>query len=65
MSRRKAGHLLWQEQPIDVDENDQVLIMPVPDSGRASAIGYWKEARKTLGDRVDWDEGVLINRYIG
>lgn len=65
MSRRKAGHLLWQEQPIDVDDNDQVLVMPVPDSGRASAIGYWKEARKTLGDRVDWDEGVLINRYIG
>ncbi len=65
MSRRKAGHTLWQEQPIEVDENESLFVMPVPNSGRASAIGYFKEARKTLGDLVDYDEGILNNPYVG
>lgn len=64
-SRRKAGHILWQEQPTSVEENEQLIVMPVPNSGRASALGYFKEARKALGNPVDYDEGLLNNPYVG
>lgn len=65
VSRRNAGHLLWQEQPVETGDDEKLVVMPVPDSGRPSALGYFKEARKDLGDRVDYDEGLLINRYVG
>lgn len=65
MTRRRAGELLWQEQPVNINSNDRLIIMPVPDSGRPSAIGYFNEARKALGDRVDYDEALIGNRYFG
>lgn len=35
MFRRRSGKIMWRESPCDVD-----LVVPVPDSGYPSAIGY-------------------------
>lgn len=50
--RRKIGKILARECPADVD-----LVMPVPDSGRAHAIGYSAESG------VPYEEGFMKNRF--
>ena len=50
--RRKIGEILAREAPADVD-----LVMPVPDSGRAHAIGYAVEAG------IPYEEGFMKNRF--
>ena len=50
--RRRIGVILAQECPADVD-----LVMPVPDSGRAHAIGYAAEAG------IPYEEGFMKNRF--
>lgn len=52
--RRRCGEILSKEAPCDVD-----LIVPVPDSGIPSAIGYAKEAN------IPFAEGLVKNRYVG
>lgn len=54
MFRRRCGKILQREAPCDVD-----LIIPVPDSGYPSAIGYSQESGIKLG------EGLVKNRYMG
>ncbi len=54
MFRRRCGKILQREAPCDVD-----LVIPVPDSGYASAIGYSQESGIKLG------EGLVKNRYMG
>lgn len=63
--RREAGRLLWQDHPVYPQEGETLRIMPVPNSGRPSALGYYHEARKDLGDQVEWDEALLANAYYG
>lgn len=50
--RRKIGRILARECPADVD-----LVMPVPDSGRAHAIGY------SIETGIPYEEGFMKNRF--
>ena len=52
--RREIGRVLARECPADVD-----FVMPIPDSGRAHAIGYAIEAG------VPYEEGFMKNRAAG
>ncbi len=52
--RKRIGEILARECPADVD-----LVMPVPDSGRAHAIGYAQVAG------VPYEEGFMKNRFAG
>ncbi|MCD5425918.1 MAG: amidophosphoribosyltransferase, partial [Methanosarcinaceae archaeon] len=52
--RKRIGMKLAQESPSDAN-----AIMPVPDSGITSAIGYSKESN------IEYCEGLMKNRYIG
>jgi len=50
--RRNVGEILAKESPADVD-----LIMPVPDSGRAHALGF------SIGSKIRYEEGFMKNRF--
>lgn len=52
--RKNIGIILARESPADVD-----LVMPIPDSGRAHAIGY------SLESGVPYEEGFMKNRFVG
>jgi len=56
---------LWEEQPIEIANDGQYLIMPVPESGRIAANGYFDAAYRELGDAVAYKEGILVNKYEG
>jgi amidophosphoribosyltransferase len=51
--RKRIGEVLAKEQPIEAD-----VVIPVPDSGRAHALGY------AIGSRLPYDEGLMKNRYV-
>ena len=53
-ARKKIGAELAREAPVDVD-----LVVPVPDSGVPSAIGYAHEAG------VPYEMGIIRNDYVG
>jgi len=50
--RKKIGEILARECPADVD-----LIMPIPDSGRAHAIGF------SIASGIPYEEGFMKNRF--
>ncbi|HKM13570.1 MAG TPA: amidophosphoribosyltransferase [Candidatus Methanomethylophilaceae archaeon] len=50
--RRSIGEILARECTADVD-----LIMPIPDSGRAHAIGF------SVMSRIPYEEGFMKNRF--
>ncbi|MBI3944943.1 MAG: amidophosphoribosyltransferase [Armatimonadetes bacterium] len=52
--RRRMGHILAQEHPVDAD-----VVIPVPESGTPAAIGFAEASRIPFG------EGLIKNRYIG
>ena len=52
--RKKLGEELAKEDNIDAD-----LIVPVPDSGNAAALGYSKQAK------ISFDLGLIRNHYVG
>ena len=51
--RTSIGHILAKEQPVEAD-----VVVPVPDSGRAHALGYAE------GSGIPYAEGFMKNRYI-
>jgi len=51
--RKKLGQVLAREQPADAD-----VVIPVPDSGRANALGYAQESG------IPYEEGLMKNRYV-
>jgi amidophosphoribosyltransferase len=51
--RRRMGHELAREHPVDAD-----LVIPIPDTGTPAAIGY------AQASRTAYDEGVIKNRYV-
>jgi len=53
-SRKAMGRALAQEHPADVD-----LIVPVPDSGVISALGFSEESG------IPFDMGLIRNHYVG
>ena len=50
--RKKIGEILARECPADVD-----MIMPIPDSGRAHAIGF------SIASKIPYEEGFMKNRF--
>lgn len=52
--RVKAGKILAKDYPVDAD-----VVIPVPDSGWAGAIGY------SLESEIEFKEGLVKNRYVG
>lgn len=53
-SREALGRILAREHPVDAD-----LVVPVPDSGVPSAIGY------ALESKIPFRMGLIRNHYIG
>lgn len=53
-ARRQIGRELAREIKLDVD-----MVIPVPDSGTAAAIGYAEEAG------LPFNQGIMKNRYAG
>lgn len=53
-SREALGRVLAREHPVDAD-----LVVPVPDSGVPSAIGY------SLESKIPFRMGLIRNHYIG
>ena len=53
-SRHKMGKQLAVEHPIDAD-----IVVPVPDSGVAAAIGYAKQSG------INFRQGIIRNHYVG
>ncbi|HOS92276.1 MAG TPA: amidophosphoribosyltransferase [Armatimonadota bacterium] len=51
--RRKMGHMLAEQHPVDAD-----LVIGIPDTGVPAAIGY------SEASRIPYSEGLLKNRYI-
>ncbi len=51
--RKRLGMILAREHPVDAD-----VVIPVPDSGRAHAIGYAAESG------IPYEEGFMKNRYV-
>ena len=52
--RKQVGIILAKESPVKAD-----LVMPVPDSGRAHALGY------SIGSGIQYEEGFMKNRFVG
>src|SRR5581483_11473848 len=53
-SREMLGRLLAREHPVDAD-----IVVPVPDSGTAAAIGYSSEAN------IPFRQALIRNHYVG
>jgi len=53
-SREKMGRLLAREHPVDAD-----VVVPVPDSGVAAAIGYAAESK------IPYRQALIRNHYVG
>lgn len=53
-TRRSLGHMLAREHPADVD-----VVIPVPDSGVAGALGYANELK------VPFEMGLIRSHYVG
>ena len=51
--RKNVGIILARECPADVD-----VILPVPDSGRAHALGF------AIGANIPYEEGFMKNRFV-
>ena len=51
--RKIIGKILAREHLVDAD-----VVIPVPDSGRAHALGF------AIGSGIPYDEGLMKNRYI-
>lgn len=57
-SRHKMGMRLAVEQPIE-NPDDDVIVVPVPDSGVAAAVGYASQAG------LNFRHGIIRNHYVG
>ncbi|MDN5351308.1 MAG: amidophosphoribosyltransferase [Clostridiales bacterium] len=54
LTRKAAGKILAQEAPVEAD-----MVIAVPDSGIAAAIGYAEESG------IPFDIGLIKNKYLG
>jgi amidophosphoribosyltransferase len=53
-SRNRMGRILYEEHPADAD-----VVIPVPDSGIAGALGY------AHASGISFDMGLIKNRFVG
>ncbi len=51
--RKRVGMILARESPANAD-----IVMPVPDSGRAHALGF------SIGSGLQYEEGFMKNRFV-
>ncbi len=51
--RKRVGMIIARESPVDAD-----LVMPIPDSGRAHALGY------SIQSGIQYEEGFMKNRSV-
>lgn len=54
LARKESGRILARENPVDAD-----MVIAVPDSGIAAAIGYAEESG------IPYDIGMIKNKYLG
>ncbi|MFP4661421.1 MAG: amidophosphoribosyltransferase [Halanaerobiales bacterium] len=54
LARKEMGRQLASEMEIDAD-----LVIPIPDSGTAAALGYAEKSG------IEFSKGILRNRYVG
>ena len=54
--RRRAGGLLWHEQPVIPEDEEILTFMGVPNSGRPAGEAYYEEAKEELGNQARWEE---------
>ncbi|WP_427340205.1 amidophosphoribosyltransferase [Caloranaerobacter sp. DY30410] len=54
LARKEAGRILARESKVDAD-----IVISVPDSGTAAAIGFSEESG------IPFSEGLIKNRYVG
>jgi len=52
-ARKEMGRILYRENPVDAN-----IVIPVPDSGITSAVGYSEESD------IPYSEGLMKNRYV-
>jgi amidophosphoribosyltransferase len=57
-SRHLMGKQLATEHPVDNSDND-ALVVPVPDSGVAAAIGYARQSG------INYRQAIIRNHYVG
>mmetsp|Transcript_21821 Transcript_21821/g.35293 ORF Transcript_21821/g.35293 Transcript_21821/m.35293 type:complete len:288 (-) Transcript_21821:271-1134(-) len=60
--RYRCGQQLARESP--VPKGDKVVVIPVPTSANAAALGYARECQK-LGYKCEYDLGLVRNNYVG
>ena len=57
-SRHNMGKQLAVEHPVD-NENEDALVVPVPDSGVAAAVGYARQSG------INFRHAIIRNHYVG
>jgi amidophosphoribosyltransferase len=62
--RRKLGKLLACEAPVIKNDEDKVNVIPVPDSGNTSTLGFAIENNK-LNYPTKFEIGLIRNHYVG
>jgi len=60
--RYRSGMQLAREAP--VPKGEKVVVVPVPTSANAAALGYARECQK-LGFKCTYDLGLVRNNYVG
>lgn len=62
--RRKLGKNLAIEAPVVPDENEKIYVIPVPDSGNTSTLGFAK-INDELGHKTSFEIGLIRSHYVG
>lgn len=62
--RRKLGKNLAIESPVVPDEGEKIYVVPVPDSGNTSALGFAK-VNDENGNKTSFEIGLIRSHYVG
>ncbi len=62
--RRKLGKNLAEESPIIPIDGSKLRVIPVPDSGNTSTLGYAKVNDELLGNTI-FEIGLIRSHYVG
>lgn len=57
--RRRCGEKLAEQHPLNIDDTDNILVIPVPDTSIPAAGGF----ARALG--LDIEQAIIKNRYMG
>lgn len=62
--RRKLGKVLAEEHPVIKDDDEKVNVIPVPDSGNTSTLGFATQNNK-LNYPTKFEFGLIRSHYVG